>query len=62
MAKKNGRKSSGAAGIAVIEDPVEATKAPDAGGTTHEVELVPSKPKRKTSDKQQSNGKHVAFS
>lgn len=64
MAKKNvnGRKPSGAAGIAVIDDPVEVTEALEAASrATHEVEPVASKPKRKASDKQQSNGTSSNF-
>ncbi len=59
MAKKNlnGRKSNGAAGIAVIEDPAELNQAPEtAGRATHEGETTHSKPKRKAKDNQPSHG------
>jgi hypothetical protein len=59
VAKKNtnGRKSSGAAGIAIIEDPEELNQAPEAyDRATHEAETSPSKPKRKAKDEQQSHG------
>ena len=59
MAKKNanGRKSGGAAGIAIIEDPAEHTHAPEGvGRAIHEAEATSSKPKRKAKDDQPSNG------
>ena len=59
MAKKNanGRKPSGAAGIAIIEDDAELNSAPEAAGrSTNESETIPSKPKRKAKEDQQPNG------
>ncbi|MGE3407537.1 MAG: hypothetical protein AB7I37_12030 [Pirellulales bacterium] len=59
MAKKNanGRKPSGAAGIAIIEDDAELHSVPEAAArATNEVETIPSKPKRKAKEDQQPNG------
>ena len=58
MAKKNtnGRKTGGAAGIAVIEDPSELNEAAEAvGRATHEPETPPAKPKRKAKTEQPAN-------
>jgi hypothetical protein len=57
MAKRNlnGRKSSGTAGIAVIEDPAEAEQDVD-DVIHHEEEVVAPKKERKTKTEPQSEG------
>ncbi len=59
MAKKNanGRKSGGAAGIAIIAEPGELDQASEAvSRATHDPETAPTKSKRIAKDDQPSNG------
>jgi len=53
----NGRKSSGTAGIAVIEDPAETEhEVEDVGHTHHEEEVTAPKKERKAKAEAQSDG------
>lgn len=58
MAKRNmnGRKSSGTAGIATIEDPIDETEIEEAVHSTHEEPVVAPKREKKPKTEPQQDG------